>query len=39
MIAARDEYENLFRELVDAVPLRPGMSRKYLRLSLIGAMA
>jgi len=39
MIAARDEYENMFRELVDAVPLRAGTSRKYLRLSLIGAMA
>ncbi len=39
MIAARDEYENIFRDLVDALPLRPGTSRKYLRLSLIGAMA
>ena len=39
MIAARDEYENMFRDLVDAVPLRPGASHKYLRLSLIGAMA
>ncbi len=39
MIAARDDYENIFRELIDAVPLRPGTSRKYLRLSLIGAMA
>ena len=39
MIAARDGYENMFRELVDAVPLKAGASRKYLRLSLIGAMA
>ena len=39
MIVARDEYENMFRELVDAVPLRAGASHKYLRLSLIGAMA
>ena len=39
MIAERESYENIFRELIDAVPLRPGTSRKYLRLSLIGAMA
>ena len=39
MIAARGEYENMFRNLVDAVPLRSGASRKYLRLSLIGEMA
>ena len=29
----------MFRELVEAVPLRAGASHKYLRLSLIGAMA
>ena len=39
MIAARDAYENMFRKLVDAVPLKAGASHKYLRLSLIGAMA
>lgn len=39
MIATRDNYEKLFRDLVDAVPLRSGASRKYLRLSLIGEMA
>ena len=39
MITAREEYENMFRDLVDAVPLRPGASRKFLCLSLIGAMA
>jgi hypothetical protein len=39
MIVEREAYENIFRELIDALPLRPGISRKYLRLSLIGAMA
>ncbi len=39
MVAARDEYENIFRELIKDLPLSPGTSRKYLRLSLIGAMA
>ena len=37
MIAERDGYENIFRELIDALPLRPDANRKYLRLSLIGA--
>lgn len=39
MVAARDEYENIFRELIEDLPLAPGASRKYLRLALIGAMA
>lgn len=39
MIEERDGYENIFDELIDALPLRPGANRKYLRLSLIGAMA
>ncbi len=39
MVAARDEYENIFRELINDLPLAPGASRKYIRLSLIGAMA
>ena len=39
MIAERDDYEDVFRRLIDALPLPPGKSRKYLRLSLIGAMA
>jgi AcrR family transcriptional regulator len=39
MVAARDDYENIFRQLIDDLPLAPGASRKYLRLSLIGAMA
>ena len=33
------EAEHTFRELIDALPLRPGVSRKYLRLAMIGAMA
>lgn len=39
MIAQRDEYEDMFRAVIDELPLPPGASRKYLRLSLIGAMA
>ncbi len=39
MIAERDDYEDVFRRLIDDLPLPPGASRKYLRLSLIGAMA
>ncbi len=38
MIAERNGYEDIFRELIDALPLRPGVSRKYLRLAMIGAM-
>jgi len=36
--ASRDEYENIFRQLVDDLPLPAGTSRKYLRLALLGAM-
>jgi len=39
MIAERNGYEDIFRDLIDALPLRPGVSRKYLRLAVIGAMA
>ncbi len=39
MIVQRDEYEEIFRGLIADLPLRRGVSRKYLRLSLIGAMA
>lgn len=35
----RDDYEEVFRNLVNELPLAPGVSQKYLRLSLIGAMA
>lgn len=34
----RDEYERVFRELIDALPLRPGTDRSLLRLTLLGSM-
>ena len=39
MIEERDDYENVFRALIDDLPLSEGTSRKYFRLALIGAMA
>ncbi len=39
MIEERDDYENIFRALIDDLPLPDGTSRKYFRLALIGAMA
>ena len=39
MIEERDDYENVFRTLIDDLPLPDGTSRKYFRLALIGAMA
>jgi len=39
LIAERDRYEAVFRSLVDAVPLRRGANRKYMKLTLLGAMA
>ena len=39
MIEERDDYENVFRQLIDYLPLPPDVSRKYFRLALIGAMA
>ena len=39
MIEERDDYENVFRQLIDDLPLPPDVSRKYFRLALIGAMA
>lgn len=38
MIALRDEYEGLFLELVDALPLPRDTSRRVLRLMLLGAL-
>ncbi len=34
----RDEYEIIFRQLVDDLPLIAGASRKYLRLAILGAL-
>jgi len=36
--ALRDDYENIFRQLIDDLPLPPGTNRKYLRLTLFGSM-
>lgn len=38
MIALRDGYERLFSELIDALPLPPGTSRRTLRLMLLGTL-
>lgn len=39
LIAARDAYETLFRELINALPLRRDANRTYILLTLLGAMA
>jgi AcrR family transcriptional regulator len=39
VIALRDEYERIFTGLIDDLPLRKGVDRRYLRLSLIGALS
>ncbi len=39
VVALRDQYERVFAELIDALPLRPGVDRHQLRLMLIGALS
>jgi AcrR family transcriptional regulator len=39
VIALRDEYEQIFVGLIDDLPLRKGVDRRYLRLGLIGALS
>jgi AcrR family transcriptional regulator len=39
VIALRDEYERIFTGLIDDLPLRKGVDRRYLRLSVIGALS
>lgn len=39
LIAERDRYEKIFRELVDALPIRGAATRKYFKLTLFGAGA
>lgn len=39
VIALRDEYEQIFAELIDDLPLRTKVDRHYLRLTLIGALS
>ncbi|TQS46145.1 TetR/AcrR family transcriptional regulator [Cryptosporangium phraense] len=38
MLAIRDSYEQVFRDLVAALPLRPKVDRRYVRLTLLGAV-
>lgn len=38
LVALRDSYEAIFRELIEALPLVAGTDRKYLRLALMGAI-
>ena len=38
LIACRDGYENLFRKLVDDLPLAAAVDRTMLRLTLLGAL-
>lgn len=38
LTALRDGYEAVFRDLIDALPLVPGIDRHYLRLHLFGAL-
>jgi TetR/AcrR family transcriptional regulator, cholesterol catabolism regulator len=39
VIALRDEYEKIFIGLIDDLPLRRGVDRRYLRLTVIGALS
>jgi TetR/AcrR family transcriptional regulator, cholesterol catabolism regulator len=39
VIALRDEYEKMFIGLIDDLPLRKGVDRRYLRLAVIGALS
>src|SRR5580693_8091273 len=39
VIALRDEYEKIFIGLIDQLPLRKGVDRRYFRLSVIGALS
>lgn len=38
LVRTRDAYEDMFRDLVAALPVRPGVDRSYLRLTLLGAI-
>lgn len=39
VIALRDDYEKIFINLIDDLPLRNKVDRRYLRLTLIGALS
>ncbi len=38
LVALRDTYEDVFRDLIATLPLAPGVNRKILRLTLLGAL-
>jgi AcrR family transcriptional regulator len=38
LAALRDDYEDVFRQLVDDLPLPQGTNRKFLRLAVLGAL-
>jgi hypothetical protein len=39
VISLRDEYERIFADLIEDLPLRPKIDKRYLRLTLIGALS
>jgi TetR/AcrR family transcriptional regulator, cholesterol catabolism regulator len=39
VISLRDEYEKIFASLIEELPLRAKVDKRYLRLSLIGALS
>ncbi|MDH8101759.1 hypothetical protein QIG22_28200, partial [Klebsiella pneumoniae] len=39
VISLRDEYEKIFTGLIEELPLRPKVDKRYLRLTLIGALS
>lgn len=36
--ASRDRYEDIIKRLIEALPLKPGIDRRLLRLQLLGAL-
>ena len=38
LVPLRDEYEEYFAELFDDLPLAEGISRRYMRLLVLGAL-
>jgi TetR/AcrR family transcriptional regulator, cholesterol catabolism regulator len=38
LVRQRDEYEQIFTDLIDELPLKPGCDRQAFRLSMLGAM-
>ncbi len=38
LIGLRDDYEDIFKSLIDALPLKDDRARRHLRLLLFGAL-